>query len=85
MPVLAWPRDAVVADIGGGTGSLLSTVLAQQPAAFGVMVDQPAVLNRATERLAHSHLIERVKLHEGTLFDVAPEADVYLLARVLHD
>jgi hypothetical protein len=41
VPVLDWPASGTIADIAGGTGTLLAAVLQAAPAAHGVLVDQP--------------------------------------------
>jgi spermidine synthase len=47
VPVLDWPASATIADIGGGTGTLLAAVLQAAPGAHGILVEQPQVLERA--------------------------------------
>jgi hypothetical protein len=47
VPVLDWPASGAIADIAGGTGTLLAAVLQAAPGAHGILVDQPQVLGRA--------------------------------------
>jgi len=56
VPVLDWPPSGTIADIAGGTGTLLAAVLRAAPAAHGVLVDQPQVLGRARPVLARQGL-----------------------------
>jgi O-methyltransferase domain len=41
VPVLDWPATGVIADIAGGTGTLLAAVLQAAPGLRGVLVEQP--------------------------------------------
>jgi DNA-binding transcriptional ArsR family regulator len=78
-----WPDEGTLCDVAGGTGELLSAVVARRPALRGVLVDLPGVLGAARERLAGA---ERIDFAAGDLFggiDVA--ADVYCLKNILHD
>jgi spermidine synthase len=47
VPLLDWPTTARIADIAGGTGTLLAAVLKAAPGARGILVDRPQVLERA--------------------------------------
>jgi 2,7-dihydroxy-5-methyl-1-naphthoate 7-O-methyltransferase len=85
VPVLDWPTSATIADIAGGTGTLLGAVLQATPAAHGILVEQPQVLERARPVLEHQGVADRCRLHPGDLFAPPPPADLYLLASVLHD
>jgi hypothetical protein len=85
VPVLDWPSSAVVADVAGGTGTLLAAVLQATPGARGILVEQPQVLERARPVLEHHGVADRCALHPGDLFAPPPPADLYLLASVLHD
>ena len=85
VPVLDWPTSATVADIAGGTGTLLAAVLEAAPGTRGVLVEQPQVLERARPFLERHGVADRCVLHPGDLFAPPPPADLYLLASVLHD
>ena len=85
VPVLDWPAAATIADIAGGTGTLLAAVLQATPGARGILVDQPQVLKRARPFLERHGVADRCVLHPGDLFVPPPVADLYLLASVLHD
>jgi hypothetical protein len=85
VPVLEWPASATIADIAGGTGTLLAAVLQAAPSASGILVDQPQVLKYAQPLLEHHGVADRCVLHPGDLFAPPPPADLYLLASVLHD
>jgi hypothetical protein len=85
VPVLDWPTTGTIADIAGGTGTLLAAVLAAASGVRGILVDQPQVLERARPFLERHGVADRCTLHPGDLFAPPPVADLYLLASVLHD
>jgi hypothetical protein len=73
-----------VVDIAGGSGELLSRVLAANPAAHGVLLERPHALAAAETTLAP--VAERCTLVPGDFTEAVPgTGDVYLLSRVLHD
>ncbi|MDQ3179191.1 MAG: acetylserotonin O-methyltransferase [Acidobacteriota bacterium] len=68
-----------IADIGGGHGSLLSTVLKTNPNAKGILFDQPQVV-------AGADVSDRIKIVHGDFFSEIPvKADIYLMKFILHD
>jgi hypothetical protein len=85
VPVLDWPTSGVIADIAGGIGTLLAAVLQAAPGTYGILVDQPQVLERARPFLERHGVADRCVLHPGDLFAPPPPAGMYLLASVLHD
>ena len=85
VPVLDWPASATIADIAGGSGTLLAAVLQAAPGTHGILVDQPQVLERARPVLERQGVADRCLLYPGDLFAPPPPADLYLLASVLHD
>ena len=73
-------------DVGGNQGSLLLRLLAQQPAARGVLFDLPDTLRLAEAPVAASGLADRVELVGGDFFAAVPSGgDLYLLKQILHD
>jgi hypothetical protein len=85
VPVLDWPASGTIADIAGGTGTLVAAVLQAAPGVRGILVEQPHVLTNAQPVLERQGVAGRCGLHPGDLFDPPPLADLYLLASVLHD
>lgn len=70
-----------VADVGGGTGGLLSAILERNRATTGVLFELPHVV--ADARAAAS---DRLRLVAGDFFvDPLPSADAFVLMEVLHD
>ena len=81
-----WSQASVVVDIGGGSGSLLSAVLAANPHLRGVVFDLPQVALQARPVIEAAGLSDRCEIVGGDFFaDALPGADVYVLARILHD
>ena len=76
----------VLADIGGGEGALLSSIVQKYPAMRGLLLDQPHVLAGARKRFAQSGLAERCSAAPVDFFQgVPPGADAYLMKSILHD
>jgi len=76
----------VLADVGGGNGSLLASVLQRYPQLKGVLFDLDHVARRARESFARCGLTDRCRVIEGSFFEGVPAgADAYLLRHVLHD
>jgi hypothetical protein len=81
-----WNGIGKIADIGGGTGSLLATVLLANPELHGVVFDLPHVAAKARASLEEADLADRCLVVSGDFFtDPLPEADAYVLASILHD
>ncbi len=69
----------IIADIGGGHGMLLSTILQANEHASGILFDQPQVIEGAK-------VSDRVSITGGDFFKEIPvAADVYLMKHIIHD
>ncbi len=76
----------VLADIGGGNGSLISAVLARYPGMQGILFDLGHVVGRAKESLKAAGLAGRCSVVEGNFFESVPAgADAYLFRHIIHD
>jgi len=76
---------SVVADIGGGSGSLLAAILGSHPNLRGILFDQPAVVAHP-EELERAGVMERCVVLGGSFFDGVPAgAQVYVMKAILHD
>jgi O-methyltransferase domain len=74
----------VLADIGGGNGSLLASVLERYPHMKGILFDLGHVAGRAKENL--KGLGDRCSVREGDFFESIPSgADAYLFRHIIHD
>ena len=81
-----WSGASVVADIGGGNGSVLIGILGAHEHLTGVVFDQPHVVEQARPIIGAAGLTERCATAGGDFFkDPLPAADVYVLAQILHD
>jgi hypothetical protein len=74
-----WSTFPVIADIGGGTGSQLSSILDAHPSCRGILFDQPQVV-------AEAPLHDRMERVGGNFFTEIPvQADAYLMRWIIHD
>jgi C-methyltransferase len=75
----------VVADIAGGQGHVLATLLERDPALHGVLFDLPDVIASADPRLTDGGaLADRVELVPGDCRrGVSADADIYVLKNIL--
>jgi hypothetical protein len=74
-----WKQFPVIADIGGGIGTQLVSILDAAPSSSGLLFDQPHLRG---ESLSHP----RMEPISGNFFDFVPAAaDAYLLRWILHD
>jgi hypothetical protein len=83
----AWDfsRAKVVADLGGGGGSLILAVLGLNSHLQGMLVDREASLDAAKLRFANEDRSSRCELIAADLTQSVPAgADVYMLKHVLH-
>jgi hypothetical protein len=83
----AWDfsRARVVADLGGGGGSLILAVLELYPHLRGMLVDLEASIEAARARFADREISRRCELMAADLtLSVPAGADVYMIKHVLH-
>jgi ubiquinone/menaquinone biosynthesis C-methylase UbiE len=75
----------LVADLGGGGGSLILAVLELNPHTRGMLVDLEPSINAAKARLAKEDPSSRCELIVADLTQSVPAgADVYMIKHVLH-
>jgi hypothetical protein len=83
----AWDfsRTKVVADLGGGGGSLILAVLRLNPHLRGMLVDLQSSVDSARPRFAEEDPTSRCELIAVDLMQSVPAgADVYMIKHVLH-
>ncbi len=76
----------VLADVGGGNGSLLTTVLQKHTKLKGMLYDLPGVTERAKANLQAAGIADRCQVIGGSFFESIPAgADAYLMRHIIHD
>lgn len=76
----------IIADIGGGQGYLLASVLYKYKTLRGILFDQEYVVNEAHNNFDYFNVKDRVEISTGSFFENVPgDADAYILKSVLHD
>uniref|UniRef100_A0A8C6T497 Acetylserotonin O-methyltransferase n=1 Tax=Neogobius melanostomus TaxID=47308 RepID=A0A8C6T497_9GOBI len=75
----------VICDLGGCSGALAKHCTSAYPQCTVTIFDLPKVVHTSREHfVTQAH--NRIGFHEGDFFkDPIPEADLYILARILHD
>jgi hypothetical protein len=74
-----WSQFPVIADIGGGIGAQLSSILDAHRSCRGILFDQAHVVAQAPQH-------ERMERLSGDFFAGIPvEADAYLMRWIIHD
>ncbi len=68
-------------DIGGGKGSLLTTILQAYPRITGVLFDRPDVIERAKT----TTVSDRCQLVGGDFFEAVPQGDALILKHIIQD
>jgi O-methyltransferase/methyltransferase family protein len=75
-----------IADIGGSTGHMLTTVLASHAGPRGTLFDLPHIESGAIELIRARDLADRVTFVPGSFFETIPSGgDLYMLSHVIHD
>lgn len=81
-----WARLGHVVDVGGGSGALLSVLLAAHPGLRGTVVDLPGPAANARRTFRDKGLTDRGDVVAGSFFDPLPaDADAYVLSAIIHD
>jgi hypothetical protein len=76
----------VIADIGGGEGLLLSSILYKSGNAKGILFDLPEGMNHPETISERFSVTDRMQVIPGSFFTSAPGgADVYLLKNIIHN
>jgi O-methyltransferase domain/Dimerisation domain len=76
----------VVADIGGGHGVLLDSILRTNPSTQGILFDSEQVIAAAGPHIWTKGVGDQRQSIGGDFFESVPEgADTYILKNVLHD
>lgn len=78
-------RFDTLADVGGGHGLLLATILAANPALHGILFDLPQAVAGAKPTLEAKGVVGRTEVVGGDFFIGVPAADAYILKHIIHD
>lgn len=79
-------RFTRIADVGGGHGIILASILRATPGLEGVLYDLPEVISGATPSGNLAGLEDRVEQQSGSFFDAVPDGcDAYILKHIIHD
>lgn len=75
-----------LADVGGGHGMLLASILKRNPAMQGMLYDLPEVVVGASAHNTFAGMAERVSVESGSFFERVPAGcDGYILKHIIHD
>ena len=74
-----------IADIGGGHGMLLTTIMKKHPSPKGIVFDSPHVVAGAPPTIESAGLASRCTTAGGDFFQGVPPADLYMMRHILHD
>jgi cyclopropane fatty-acyl-phospholipid synthase-like methyltransferase len=75
-----------LADIGGGNGQMLVSLLQEYPRMKGILFDLPYITSSAQLCLVEAGLSSQVDVRAGDFFqEVPPGGDAYMLKHILHD
>jgi len=80
------PFRAVVVGCRGGNGTLMIVILIANPRLRGMLLDQPAAVERTKKQLEANGLSERCQVVAQDFFKEVPgSGDAYLLKQNIHD
>ncbi len=86
VDALSLPAAGVIADVGGGNGTLLAAILLRCPALKGILAEQPHLLEQVKQTFSHAGLLERATFTACNFFNpLSFSADAIVLKSVLHD
>lgn len=74
-----------IADVGGGVGTVMATVLRANPQMRGILLELEPVVAEAAGHLAAHGVADRCELVAGDFFASVPVADAYVLSNIVHN
>jgi ubiquinone/menaquinone biosynthesis C-methylase UbiE len=81
--------DAVICDVGGGVGTIMTYVLQHYPKMKGIVFDQVSVSKRAKKYLEDQGVSDRSKAIGGNFLKPFPsdlnQCDIFMMKFILHD
>ena len=78
-------ESGTLADIGGGHGAMLTTILQKHRGLRGIVFDLPHVVEGARARIASLGMESRCEIVGGDFFKPLPPADSYIMKSIIHD
>ncbi|MFI2352207.1 methyltransferase [Streptomyces sp. NPDC019443] len=79
-------RFRTVVDVGGGNGTLLTTLLQATPELRGIVFDSPSGVAQAEDQLVAAGVGDRCEAKAGNFLEALPEGgDLYVFKSVIHD
>lgn len=74
-----------IADVGGGHGALLASILRHYPNMHGVLFDRAEIVGAVTSE-QFSGCEDRISFESGSFFERVPEGcDAYIMKHIIHD
>ena len=75
-----------ILDVGGGHGSLITSILTRHPSMRGILFDAPVVVQGAKPKIAASGIADRCEIIGGDFFQAVPSgADAIIMKWIIHD
>ena len=81
----SWLNGKTLADIGGGHGFVLTSILKKYPEIRGVLADLEHVLAGASEMIRKAGVESQCTTHPVDFFASVPAADAYVMKHIIHD
>ncbi len=81
----SWLNGKTLADVGGGHGFVLTSILKKYPEIRGVLADLEHVVAGATEMIRKAGVESRCTTHDCDFFQSVPAADAYVMKHIIHD
>jgi hypothetical protein len=78
-------ESGTLADLGGGHGVMLTTILQKHGGLRGIVFDLPHVVEGARARIASLGMESRCEVAGGDFFKAVPVADNYVMKSIIHD
>ena len=79
-------RITKLVDVGGGNGTLIASILKENPQMHGLLFDLPPVIERAKRSMEMEDIADRCEFIGGDFFESVPAgADAYILKWIIHD
>jgi len=85
LEVYEFDGIGTLADIAGGHGYVLTSILLKYPQMKGILFDLGHVVTGAKERIQKLGLSNRIQIMSGDFFESVPAADGYIMKHIIHD